>query len=247
MSARGSLIAKLAQLSGWSALFLVVLGFATAHFGILAPYTSFRMLAVGLIVGSLLAVILGTIGWVKSRGEAVGRRRSWHGLILGGLLLLAAVVLIAPHTGAPPIHDLTTNPDDPPTFVEALRHPDNIGRDLTYPHGGDDVIEHQRRAYPDLQPIEVALSPDEAFAAALQVAEQLGWTILWANAELGTIEAYEVSWAFRFVDDLVVRVRPQGIGSRVDMRSTSRVGISDLGANATRIRHFAEQLAHGTD
>lgn len=243
MSARGSLTAKLAQICGYSALVLVVLGFATAHFALLAPYAGFRIFALGLVPGSLLAVIFGLIGWLRSRGQdAGGRRRALQGLGLGGLLLVAGVALIAPHAGAPPIHDLTTNPDDPPSFVEAARQDGNADRDLTYPHGGAEVIAEQRRAYPDLQPIELAQPPEEAFDAALRVAEELGWTILWANAELRTIEAYEVSWAFRFVDDVAIRIRPLGGGSIVDVRSTSRVGISDLGANAARIRRFAERL-----
>jgi len=243
MSAHGSVTAKLAQICGWAALLLVVLGFVTTHFGLLTPYTGFRVFAAGLVVGSLSALIFGVIGWIRSRGHNTGgRRRALQGIVLGGLLVVAAGVMIAPHAGAPPIHDLTTNPDDPPSFVEAARHPDNAGRDLTYPHGGAKVIAEQRRAYPDLEPITLDLPPSEAFNAALRAAEKLGWTVAWANAELGTIEAYEISWAFRFVDDVAVRIRPRGSGSIVDVRSTSRVGISDLGANAARIRRFVEKL-----
>ena len=93
----------------------------------------------------------------------------------------------------------------------------------------------RRRGYPDIAPIQLALPPDQAFAKAKAVAEAMpGWQVTNADRESGRIEATATSRLFHFVDDIVIRVRPDAGGSRVDLRSRSRVGQSDLGANAAR-------------
>jgi uncharacterized protein (DUF1499 family) len=58
----------------------------------------------------------------------------------------------------------------------------------------------------------------------------------------GRIEANETTRWFRFTDDVVIRVAPDGAGSRVDVRSVSRVGRSDFGVNAGRIRAYTAAL-----
>jgi uncharacterized protein (DUF1499 family) len=100
----------------------------------------------------------------------------------------------------------------------------------------------QREAYPDLQTIGLDLPPAEALARSRQVAEELGWEVVEVDEAEGRLEATFTSRLFRFVDDIVVRIRPSPGGSMVDLRSTSRVGESDLGANAARIRTFREHV-----
>jgi uncharacterized protein (DUF1499 family) len=114
---------------------------------------------------------------------------------------------------------------------------------VDYPDPPDaQVPEQQRAAFPDLAPIDVASPPAETLQRAEQIAGQLGWTVSRTDAASGVIEAYHVSRVFRFVDDVVIRVRPRASGSRVDLRSNSRVGGGDLGANAARIRAFRDAL-----
>jgi uncharacterized protein (DUF1499 family) len=227
---------------GVLAVLLCGAGVAAAYLGWLAPFGGFLLFAAALVAGGIAAPVLGVIGLVKTR-SAPGRGAAVLGTLLGAGLVALLAVLVARSGGAPPIHDLTTSPDDPPVFRELARMPANEGRDLTYPQGGAEVPERQRRAYPDLEPIRLDLAADEAFDAAQRAAAQLGWTVVWSNRELGVIEAYDTSPLFRFVDDVAVRVReaPDG-GAVVDLRSTSRVGVSDLGANAKRIRAFAAAL-----
>lgn len=229
---------------GLLAVVLCAAGVAAARFGWASPYLGFRIFAVGLLPGGLSALVLGAVGVVKTRASAGrrGRGSAVLGLLLGAALLVALILLVAPHRGAPAIHDVTTDPDDPPQFRELADVPDNRGRDLTYPHGGAGVAEAQRRAYPDLVPIRLALPPGEAFDAVLGAIESLGWTVVWTNRALGVVEAYDTSAIFRFVDDVAVRVRAAEGGSVVDVRSTSRVGVSDLGANAKRIRELTDRL-----
>jgi len=114
------------------------------------------------------------------------------------------------------------------------------GEDLSHP--GEEFAAKQRDAYPDLEPIRLDAPPREAFARAVGAAGALGWKIVHRDAEAGRLEAVDVTRIFRFRDDVVVRVRPADGGSVVDLRSRSRVGRGDLGANAARIRAFRDRL-----
>ena len=101
----------------------------------------------------------------------------------------------------------------------------------------------QRRAYPDIQPVLLTSSPDEAFDYSVTAIESLGWELVDADRDAGRVEATDTTFWFGFKDDVVIRIRPSDGGSRVDLRSVSRVGGGDLGANAARIRAFAQRLA----
>lgn len=141
----------------------------------------------------------------------------------------------------PPIHDVTTDPDNPPAFVAAaaLRKAQNLN---TPDYEGPVLAEQQRKAYPELGPVTLNVPPQQAFERALATAQRLGWTITETDAAAGRIEATETSRWFRFVDDVVIRIVPADSGSRIDLRSSSRVGRSDFGVNANRIRRFAEAV-----
>jgi uncharacterized protein (DUF1499 family) len=169
----------------------------------------------------------------------------WRGLaFLSVLLGLAAAwfPLSAERTAVsvPPIHDISTDTDDPPRFaaVIALR----AGARNPPDYDGPETARQQRAAYPDIAPLLLAHSPAEAFARAQRAAQAMGWTIVAANAEEGRIEAVAETRWWRLRDDVVVRVRAAGGGARVDIRSKSRIGRSDLGANAARVRAFSERL-----
>jgi uncharacterized protein (DUF1499 family) len=96
--------------------------------------------------------------------------------------------------------------------------------------------------YPDLGPARFTAPPDRVFARAVDIARDLGWEIVATAPAEGRLEATDRTRWFGFRDDVVVRVRPDGAGSRVDVRSVSRVGRSDLGTNARRIRGFMDAL-----
>ena len=104
------------------------------------------------------------------------------------------------------------------------------------------AADGQHRAYPDVRPILVAAPPQQAMTRAIDSARALGWTIVGQDPGRGTLEATDSTFWFGFTDDIVVRVSPAGHDSRVDVRSKSRVGIGDLGANARRIRAFAAEM-----
>jgi uncharacterized protein (DUF1499 family) len=125
---------------------------------------------------------------------------------------------------------------DPPVFVAllAVRNAAPNGAD----HGGAEVAAAQARGYPDIKPHLLALAREQAFDRALAAGRAMGWEIVEANVAAGRIEATATTAWFGFKDDVVVRVTPQPNGSRVDVRSLSRVGIGDIGANAARIRAY---------
>ena len=109
-------------------------------------------------------------------------------------------------------------------------------------YAGRAVAVQQERAYPDIRPALLAVAPITAFQRALAAARTQGWEIVAAAPAEGRIEASDTSFWFGFVDDVVIRVTPTDEGSRVDIRSKSRVGGSDVGINAKRIRKFLAEL-----
>jgi uncharacterized protein (DUF1499 family) len=140
----------------------------------------------------------------------------------------------------PAIHDITTDTENPPHFVSILPLRRNAPNSSEY--GGPDIAAKQRAAYPDLAPAMLSVPPEKAFERALTVARKMGWVIVDANAAEGRIEATDTTFWFGFKDDIVIRVAAADHGSRVDIRSVSRVGKSDVGMNARRIRKYLKEL-----
>jgi len=151
----------------------------------------------------------------------------------GTVLLLA----LASGGDAPRIHDITTDTDDPPTFVTAAQQRGDGANSLDI---NPAAIAAQQAAYPDIVPLGSALPADAAFDLALQTAIDLGWEIYHQDRASGIIEAVDTTRVMGFKDDVVIRVRGNAQGTQVDLRSVSRVGEGDIGANAKRIRAFRE-------
>jgi hypothetical protein len=158
----------------------------------------------------------------------------------------------------PPIHDVSTRPSEPPAFSPALMAQRAASLDtnpvvsLTVPVSTLEKYEGPRfaemadrslgqiatEAYPSVQPLTTPATGDAAYAAALAEARAKGWTIVSEDPATGTFNATATTFWFGFKDDVAVRVRAEGEGSVIDVRSTSRVGLSDLGANAARIEAY---------
>jgi uncharacterized protein (DUF1499 family) len=141
----------------------------------------------------------------------------------------------------PPIHDITTDLDRPPKFVAVL--PLRAGAPNPATYGGSEVADAQRRSYPDIKPLLLGVPAGAAYSRALASARGMGWELVASDSTTGRIEATATTPWFGFKDDVVVRVRPEGPGSRIDVRSVSRVGKSDVGANAQRIRTYLADVA----
>lgn len=184
---------------------------------------------------SLLAILIGLRG---------GHRRALvfgiHGLIVGGIVFGVPSYLVKEGRKLPQIHDITTDTDNPPRFVAVLPLRTNAANPAEY--AGAELAAQQKKGYPDLAPATLNMPPRAAFDRALEAARAAGWEIVAAVPEDSRIEATATTAWFGFKDDVVIRITPSGSGSRVDVRSVSRVGRSDLGANARRIAEFLRQL-----
>ncbi len=226
----------IAVLSGLAA---VISGFG-ARWGWWHFMTGFKILKWAAIGG--VAVTLATVlGALFFRSRVRG-----HPVLAVAAVVVGLVVAgipwgwykIAQHL--PVINDITTDTENPPRFVSIIP----LRKDATSPveYGGPAIAVQQIRAYPEVRPAVSSLPPDKAFALALAAAKRLGWRIVDANPNEGRIEASDTTFWFGFTDDVVVRVRAEAGGSRVDVRSLSRVGRSDVGTNARRIERFMKAL-----
>jgi uncharacterized protein (DUF1499 family) len=143
--------------------------------------------------------------------------------------------------GAPPIHDITTDTENPPQFVAVAPLRADAPNPVEY--GGPEVARLQREAYPDIRPVILDLSPEAAFQRALQAVDRMGWRLVDANSSTGVIEATDRTFWFGFRDDVVIRLTPLQGRTVVDVRSKSRIGRGDMGANARRVRAYIEEIS----
>ena len=172
------------------------------------------------------------------------RVRPWMpitALCLGLLAAAPPAILLAQAKSLPRIHDVTTDMADPPTFVALMEMRKKTPNGAAY--GGEEIAAQQRQGYPDLKPLVLKTPPRDTMQKAIDAARSLGWEVVASDAAAGRIEATDTTGWFGFKDDIVVRIRPEGDGSRVDVRSVSRVGLSDIGANAKRVRRYLDKLS----
>jgi uncharacterized protein (DUF1499 family) len=188
----------------------------------------------------LAAAALALIALLLPRTRALGVGVPAAALLLGLGAAFLPWRLMQGARAVPPIHDITTDLEDPPAFVAIA--PLRAGASNPVEYAGPETADAQRRAYPDLRPLAVAAPPATAFARALDAARAMGWEIVAADTAAGRIEATATTRWYGFKDDVVVRVTPSDGGSRVDVRSKSRVGRGDVGANAARIRAYLARL-----
>lgn len=234
-------ILRAGTLIGLLAIAAIALGGLGSRWGWWHFRTGFTLLRFGsyaALAGAALA-LLGALLW---RGRGRGRA-----LALAGVLTIAAVATVAVPwqqrriaRAVPPIHDITTDLADPPAFVTLRDRRPGASNPVEY--GGPEVAAQQRAGYPDLGPLTLPVPPARALARAEAVARGLGWTVAGVDSAGGRLEATDRTRWFGFYDDVVVRVTPTPGGSRVDVRSLSRVGGSDVGANARRIRTFLARM-----
>ena len=226
----GALIALVVALVSLTLARYGIIGKLPGFIGFMMLLNPLRALAVIALIGIVIALVRKAgIGW-----------RSPVALVLSlGLLAVMYTQVILPAGKAPPLHDITTDVDDPPQFETLALREDNL-----IPFNNiDEWRAAHREGYPSLGPIVIDKPPYEVLAAARAIAESKGWEIANVNEEAGLMEATAAAGYIRFYDDVIVEVTPIADGStRVDMRSVSRVGLSDLGYNAARIREFLAEL-----
>ncbi|HUR94115.1 MAG TPA: DUF1499 domain-containing protein [Gemmatimonadales bacterium] len=225
------------------AVLLMALAGPGARLGLWSFGTGFDVLRWGAYLG-FAAGAAALVQLVVPRWRAAG---AWPLILALALGVLAAGVPWVWQRRAetvPPIHDISTDTDDPPAFVAVLPLRADAPNPAAY--GGPEVAAAQAQAYPDIRPLVLpATTPAELFPRARAAARAAGWAIVAADSAAGRIEATATTGWFGFQDDVVIRIRPEGTGSRLDARSVSRLGTSDVGTNARRIRAYLASLAGG--
>lgn len=196
------------------------------------------------LAGLGIVFALGALASVWFTGRS-GAGQAFLALALGLGVLAYPSYLGVKAARLPPIYDITTDPYDPPRFQAVVRLRTREHNPVTY--GGLPVYEKQRGAYPDIEPLNSNAAPQQAYDAARAVVLKRKWSIVdeqtpQAGRREGRIEAIARSPIMGFRDDVVIRIRPSGGGARVDVRSASRYGWHDFGANASRVSSLIDDI-----
>ena len=225
VSALGVLLAPLGyRLGVWDVRFALLTLVKWATIASLAAFVVCLLAAVG--------------GWVHP--QRAGRGYAYMGLLFSVIGAGVPLYHYAQARRVPAIHDITTDTEHPPTFIALAAARAAAPNGLAYE--GAAVAAAQQQAYPDIVPYLSPLPPATLLAQAAMVERAAGWEIVAVDPQQGRIEATETSLLFGFKDDIVIRITPHERGSRLDIRSMSRVGRSDVGVNAQRIRRFLKRL-----
>lgn len=243
---RARLLARIALILTTGALLAALIasiGSGQGAWSFRPAFTALRWCFYAAAAGGVLAIV----ALAMSRGR---RRAAWVALALALALGLYLANWSMTAKQVPPIHDVTTNLADPPAFRTLKLRPDNLE---TIPDGDRPELAAlspearwralHREAYSDLTTVQLPSDVAQTVARVRALAEEKGWEVAAVDPRAGIVEATATTRFFRFKDDVVIRVRPAPAGgSLVDLRSVSRVGVSDVGANAERIRNFVADL-----
>ena len=213
------------------ALLMVALSGPSVRFDLLGYRWGLTIFFWTLYVGLAAAVLaVGALAWPAARARGIGL--PIVALIFGLATAYVPYQFRQMARAVPPINDISTDTENPPQYMTGSK-----------PYPGAEFARQQRAAYPDIQPSVVYLPRAQAFARASLAAESMGWEVVGRDAAAGTLEAVDTTKWFGFKDDIAIRVTPSGEGqTRIDIRSKSRVGRSDLGVNADRIRAYLQRL-----
>ncbi|MGH6768740.1 MAG: DUF1499 domain-containing protein [Xanthobacteraceae bacterium] len=194
------------------------------------------------VVALFLAFAAFVVIW---RDGLVGMGAALSAIAIVVVLVAYPGYLVATTYKLPRIYDITTDPNDPPHYIALAKARPRDANPVIY--AGLAAAEQQIEAYPDIEPIESGLNARLAFAAALSVVTDRRWRIVDApppdqGRREGRIEAVARTPLMGFRDDVIVRVRQLPRGSRIDIRSSSRYGTFDFGANADRVRRLIDDI-----
>lgn len=239
--ARGTVWCRTGTWLAITAIMLIIIGLTGSRLEFLTPIMAFMFFGIGFLVLTISALAT-AIGIAISMGTAgdASAMRTWGTLAASIILISTVLSQRADTSGSPPIHDITTDIENPPLFDAILP----LRADAPNPpeYAGADTSSQQRAAYPNLVTLTIEYPIDNVFTAVEQVARDLGWDVVAVDRVAGRIEATDTTKWFRFKDDIVIRLIPDNSGTNVDVRSKSRVGMGDMGTNARRIRSFLDQL-----
>lgn len=222
-------------------IILVIIGLLGARLELFGPMMAFA--ATGIATLTFLVSLIATgVGLSLSKGAAgaASPGRAWAALAASIVAIGINVSVFKSAGGAPAIHDITTDTVNPPLFVAIVPLREDSPNPPEY--AGEEVARIQRDAFPDLVTLTVDRPANDVFGVAEQVARDQGWEIVSADSGTGLIEATATTRWIRFKDDVVIRITPSADGTAIDVRSKSRIGQGDMGANARRIYDYLNDL-----
>jgi len=194
-----------------------------------------------------LSILIGLAGFAAIwQNGTRGMARILLAFMIDAVVLAYPAYLAWQYRKLPPIHDITTDPIDPPRFEALGRLRSGDGAN-TAVYAGLYSAEQQRQAYPDIEPVELEIPVDRAYAITLQLVNKRKWLVIDERApqpprRIGRIEAVARTPIMGFREDVSIRVVPDGEDSRVDIRSSSRYFESDLGSNAARVAKLIDDI-----
>jgi uncharacterized protein (DUF1499 family) len=233
------------------AVVAVVVSILIVRFGFLEPKPAVVTFFGGLAIASL-SILFGLAGFASIwQNGSRGMARILLAFLIDGAILAYPAHLALQYRKLPAIHDITTDPIDPPRFDALARLRAGDGAN-TAVYAGLYSAERQRQFYPEIEPIELEITVDRAYAIALQLVNKRKWLVIDERApqpprRIGRIEAVARTPIMGFREDISIRVVPDGDDSRVDIRSASRYFDSDLGSNAARVTKFIDDLNTAAD
>jgi uncharacterized protein (DUF1499 family) len=245
------------SLASWArnlAVFAVVAAVVSiiiVRFDFLEPKPALATLFGGLAIAGL-SILFGLAGFAAIwQNGSRGMARILFAFLIDALILAYPAYLGLQYRKLPPIHDITTDPIDPPRFdaLASLRTGEGTN---TAVYAGLYSAEQQRHFYPDIEPVELEIPVDRAYAIALQIVNKRKWIVIDERApqpprRIGRIEAVARTPIMGFREDISIRIVPDGDDSRLDIRSASRYFESDLGSNAARVTKFIDDLNTAAD
>ena len=225
---------------------IALLGFPIAlllyRFGVVEFAQSFKLIGISGLLAAVIFLVSLLVSIVKRADRPIAKSAN-TAMVIALIPLLGLGSQALKGRSLPQIHNISTDVADPPAFnaVVALRGENSNPHE----YQADQLAAVQQSAYRNIATLNVNQTPQAVFTKAVKLVEQMGWELVAADATALVIEATETTTLWQFKDDVVIRIRAdqQGSGSLIDMRSVSRIGRSDLGANAARIEAFMQKLA----
>jgi uncharacterized protein (DUF1499 family) len=229
----------------------VVVSILILRFGFLEIKPALATFFAGLGIAAI-SILLGLAGFAAIwQNGTRGMGRILLAFLIAALVLGYPAYLGLQYRRLPPIHDITTDPIDPPRFEALARLRTGDGTNPAV-YAGLYSAEQQRQFYPDIEPIDLEIPVDRAYALALQLVHKRKWLVIDERPpqpprRIGRIEAVARTPIMGFREDVSIRVVADGEDSRVDIRSASRYFESDLGSNAARVSKFIDDLNAAAD
>lgn len=233
------------------AVVAVVVSIIIVRFDFLEPKPALATFLGGLAIAGV-SILFGLAGFAAIwQNGSRGMARILLAFLIDGAILAYPAYLGLQYRKLPPIYDITTDPIDPPRFDALARLRTGDGTN-TAVYAGLYSAEQQRRFYPEVEPVELEISVDRAYAIALQLVHKRKWIVIDERApqpprRIGRIEAVARTPIMGFREDVSIRVVADGDDSRIDIRSASRNFDSDLGSNAARVKQFIDDLNAAAD